>query len=94
MSHARNPSTHSQYGAGAGAGAGGREKTYFEQQREALVMDIATSFEHVLANINKLNRGLEATIAVGSLAPYQVPSSRFRGVELFGLYQATGKDGN
>ncbi|PNY28488.1 DASH complex subunit DAD1 [Tolypocladium capitatum] len=50
-----------------------REKTYFEQQREALIGEIAIligpppqSFEHVLANINKLNRSLEAVIAVGN----------------------------
>ncbi|KND94610.1 DASH complex subunit DAD1 [Tolypocladium ophioglossoides CBS 100239] len=43
-----------------------REKTYFEQQREALVGEIAVSLEHVLANINKLNRSLEAVIAVGN----------------------------
>ncbi|OAA35701.1 DASH complex, subunit Dad1 [Metarhizium rileyi] len=42
------------------------EKTYFEQQREALIGDIATSFEHVLANINKLNRSLESVIEVGN----------------------------
>ena len=62
---------------------GGHEKTYFEQQREALIGEIAMvcawycwhatgltvgqSFEHVLANINKLNRSLEAVIAVSSL---------------------------
>ncbi|KAL7795170.1 DASH complex subunit Dad1 domain-containing protein [Trichoderma ceciliae] len=45
-------------------GAGSR--AYFEQQREALVGDIAESFEQVLANINKLNRSLEAVIAVGN----------------------------
>ncbi|KAF5541625.1 DASH complex subunit DAD1 [Fusarium mexicanum] len=50
---------------------GGHEKTYFEQQREALIGEIAMarhvspySFEHVLANINKLNRSLEAVTAV------------------------------
>uniref|UniRef100_A0A8H7NDS3 DASH complex subunit DAD1 n=1 Tax=Bionectria ochroleuca TaxID=29856 RepID=A0A8H7NDS3_BIOOC len=43
-----------------------REKTYFEQQREALIGEIAMSFEHVLANINKLNRSLEAVVAVGN----------------------------
>ncbi|KAI5462263.1 DASH complex subunit Dad1-domain-containing protein [Mariannaea sp. PMI_226] len=48
------------------SGAGGHEKTYFEQQREALIGEIAMSFEHVLANINKLNRSLEAVIAVGN----------------------------
>ena len=72
-------------------------KTYFEQQRELLIGDIAMvippthppssrqppdaiyirreakrsnrprqSFEHVLANINKLNRSLEAIITVGN----------------------------
>ncbi|KAI0503251.1 DASH complex subunit Dad1-domain-containing protein [Xylaria bambusicola] len=46
--------------------AGGREKTHFEQQREALIGEIAMSFEHVLANINKLNRSLEAVVAVGN----------------------------
>ncbi|KAL2131757.1 hypothetical protein VTI74DRAFT_4632 [Chaetomium olivicolor] len=46
--------------------AGTREKTYFEQQREELMGEIAMSFEHVLANINKLNRSLEAVIAVGN----------------------------
>ncbi|CAI0654442.1 unnamed protein product [Colletotrichum noveboracense] len=45
---------------------GGREKTYFEQQREELIGEIAMSFEHVLANINKLNRSLEAVITVGN----------------------------
>lgn len=64
--------------------AGGPEKTYFEQQREVLIGEIAMvnkhplalcrhvafadassqSFEHVLANINKLNRSLEAVTAV------------------------------
>ncbi|KAI0096856.1 DASH complex subunit Dad1-domain-containing protein [Hypoxylon sp. NC0597] len=45
---------------------GTREKTYFEQQREVLIGEIAMSFEHVLANINKLNRSLEAVVAVGN----------------------------
>ncbi|KAM0669366.1 hypothetical protein ACQRIT_004418 [Beauveria bassiana] len=43
-----------------------RDKSYFEQQREALLGDIATSFEQVLGNINKLNRSLESIIAVGN----------------------------
>ncbi|KAF6845008.1 hypothetical protein CMUS01_00541 [Colletotrichum musicola] len=46
--------------------SGTREKTYFEQQREELIGEIAVSFEHVLANINKLNRSLEAVITVGN----------------------------
>ncbi|RWA10356.1 hypothetical protein EKO27_g4736 [Xylaria grammica] len=50
---------------GAGGGAT-REKSHFEQQREALIGEIAMSFEHVLANINKLNRSLEAVVAVGN----------------------------
>ncbi|KAL6891620.1 DASH complex subunit Dad1 domain-containing protein [Trichoderma longibrachiatum] len=51
--------------SGTGAGTAS-SRAYFEQQREALVGDIAESFEHVLANINKLNRSLEAVIAVGN----------------------------
>ncbi|RYP77898.1 hypothetical protein DL769_003309 [Monosporascus sp. CRB-8-3] len=46
------------------AASAAREKSYFEQQREALIGEIAMSFEHVLANINKLNRSLEAVIAL------------------------------
>ncbi|OAA59303.1 DASH complex, subunit Dad1 [Cordyceps fumosorosea ARSEF 2679] len=50
-----------------GASAGpSRDKSYFEQQREALLGDIAMSFEQVLGNINKLNRSLESIIAVGN----------------------------
>ncbi|CZT51214.1 uncharacterized protein RSE6_12333 [Rhynchosporium secalis] len=41
-------------------------KTFFEQQREVLLKEIGVSFEHVLANINKLNRSLEGVIAVGN----------------------------
>ncbi|TVY37283.1 DASH complex subunit [Lachnellula subtilissima] len=40
------------------------EKSYFEQQRAALLQEIGVSFEHVLANINKLNRSMEGVIAV------------------------------
>ncbi|KAA8565501.1 hypothetical protein MFRU_006g00860 [Monilinia fructicola] len=42
------------------------EKSYFEQQREILLGEIAVSFEHVLSSINKLNRSLEGVIAVGN----------------------------
>ncbi|TLS26719.1 hypothetical protein PpBr36_04368 [Pyricularia pennisetigena] len=42
------------------------KSTPFEQQREALIGEIAMSFEQVLANINKLNRSLEAVITVGN----------------------------
>ncbi|KAL8318981.1 hypothetical protein RB597_005977 [Gaeumannomyces tritici] len=48
------------------AAGGASEKSAFELQREALIGEIAMSFEHVLANINKLNRSLEAVITVGS----------------------------
>lgn len=40
------------------------EKSYFEQQRELLVGDVATSLENVLQNMNRLNRSLEGVIAV------------------------------
>ncbi|KAF2152307.1 hypothetical protein K461DRAFT_293981 [Myriangium duriaei CBS 260.36] len=42
------------------------EKTYFEQQREVMINEIATNLEHVLQNLNKLNRSLEGVIAVGN----------------------------
>ncbi|KAG5972156.1 hypothetical protein E4U58_006898 [Claviceps cyperi] len=42
------------------------EKTYFELQREAIISDIALSFEHILGNINKLNRSLEEVIKMGN----------------------------
>jgi len=42
------------------------ERSLFEQQREVLLREIGVSFEHVLANINKLNRSLEGVIAVGN----------------------------
>ncbi|PGH18446.1 hypothetical protein AJ79_00516 [Helicocarpus griseus UAMH5409] len=40
--------------------------TYFEQQREELVKEIALSLEQVLQNINRLNRNLESVITVGN----------------------------
>ncbi|KAI1337598.1 DASH complex subunit Dad1-domain-containing protein [Xylariaceae sp. FL0016] len=52
--------------ARATSAMGSRERSYFEQQREELIGEIAMSFEHVLANINKLNRSLEAVVAVGN----------------------------
>ncbi|KAI0181597.1 DASH complex subunit Dad1-domain-containing protein [Hypoxylon sp. FL1284] len=60
---------------------GTREKTYFEQQREALISEIAMNFEHVLANINKLNRSLEAVTAVGNeFSSVEALWSQFEGV--------------
>ncbi|KAF9635322.1 putative dash complex subunit dad1 protein [Lasiodiplodia theobromae] len=49
-------------GGNDGGGNGG-EKTYFEQQREMLVGEVAQNLEAVLQNINKLNRSLEGIIA-------------------------------
>ncbi|KAI0403429.1 DASH complex subunit Dad1-domain-containing protein [Xylaria palmicola] len=62
-SHSRSASAMA---GSMGAGGATRERSYFEQQREALIGEIAMSFEHVLANINKLNRSLEAVVAVGN----------------------------
>ncbi|KAI2632168.1 DASH complex subunit Dad1-domain-containing protein [Hypoxylon sp. NC1633] len=60
---------------------GSRERTYFEEQREALIGEIAMSFEHVLANINKLNRSLEAVVAVGNeFSSVEALWSQFEGV--------------
>ncbi|KAI0113662.1 DASH complex subunit Dad1-domain-containing protein [Nemania sp. FL0031] len=59
-------STSALGGSTGPAGGATREKSHFEQQREALIAEIAMSFEHVLANINKLNRSLEAVVAVGN----------------------------
>ncbi|CAK3926838.1 DASH complex subunit Dad1 like [Lecanosticta acicola] len=50
----------------ATANGGSGEKTFFEQQREYLIGDVAASLENVLQNINKLNRSLEGVIAVGN----------------------------
>ncbi|KAI1197075.1 DASH complex subunit Dad1-domain-containing protein [Nemania serpens] len=60
--------THSRSTSALGGSHGGapREKSHFELQREALIGEIAMSFEHVLANINKLNRSLEAVVTVGN----------------------------
>ncbi|KAI9862154.1 MAG: hypothetical protein M1813_004929 [Trichoglossum hirsutum] len=40
-------------------------QTSFTQQRDMLIREIAISLEHVLMNINKLNRNLEGVLAVG-----------------------------
>ncbi|KAI9803371.1 MAG: hypothetical protein M1833_000889 [Piccolia ochrophora] len=57
------------------------EKSPFEQQRDALVSEIAISLEHVLQNINKLNRSLEGVIAVGNeFGSVEALWSQFEGV--------------
>ncbi|KAH3906760.1 hypothetical protein HBI56_062710 [Parastagonospora nodorum] len=59
----------------------GQEKTYFEQQREMLVTEIAQSLELVLQNINKLNRSLEEVTQVGNeFAPVESLWSHFENV--------------
>ncbi|KAH8131387.1 hypothetical protein ACSS6W_001845 [Trichoderma asperelloides] len=52
--------------AGGSNSSSSSSTAYFEQQREVLIGDIAQSFEQVLSSINKLNRSLEAVIAVGN----------------------------
>ncbi|KAI8942479.1 hypothetical protein NX059_000546 [Plenodomus lindquistii] len=57
------------------------EKSYYEQQRELLVTEIAQSLEVVLQNINKLNRSLEEVTQVGSeFAPVESLWSHFENV--------------
>ncbi|MCJ1451604.1 hypothetical protein MMC28_001944 [Mycoblastus sanguinarius] len=56
-------------------------KSPFFQQRDALVGDIAVALEHVLQNINKLNRSLEGVIAVGNeFGAVEALWSQFEGV--------------
>ncbi|KAF1839387.1 hypothetical protein BDW02DRAFT_635680 [Decorospora gaudefroyi] len=56
-------------------------KSYYEQQRELLVTEIAQSLEVVLQNINKLNRSLEEVISVGNeFAPVESLWSHFENV--------------
>ncbi|KAL5116463.1 Dolichyl-diphosphooligosaccharide-protein glycosyltransferase subunit dad1 [Pleosporales sp. CAS-2024a] len=67
--------------ASTNGGQNGSEKTYFEQQREWLVTEIAQSLELVLQNINKLNRSLEEVTQVGSeFAPVESLWSHFENV--------------
>ncbi|KAF8544025.1 DASH complex subunit Dad1, partial [Trichophaea hybrida] len=39
--------------------------SYFEQQRAHLLSEISLAMEHVLMNMNTLNRNFESIIAVG-----------------------------
>ncbi|KAF1956022.1 DASH complex, subunit Dad1, partial [Byssothecium circinans] len=56
-------------------------KTYYESQREILVSEIAQSLEHVLQNINRLNRSLEEVVQVGNeFAPVESLWSHFESV--------------
>ncbi|KAF2396604.1 hypothetical protein EJ06DRAFT_499866 [Trichodelitschia bisporula] len=42
------------------------QQTFFHQQRALLVSGIAASMDSVLTNLNRLNRSVEAVIAVGN----------------------------
>ncbi|KAF2688239.1 hypothetical protein K458DRAFT_361291 [Lentithecium fluviatile CBS 122367] len=56
-------------------------KSYYEQQRELLISEITQSLEHVLQNINRLNRSLEEVIQVGNeFAPVESLWSHFESV--------------
>lgn len=56
-------------------------KSYFESQREALILDIAHSLNTALHNLNQLNRSLEEVIQVGNeFAPVEGLWSHFEGV--------------
>ncbi|KAI5863576.1 DASH complex subunit Dad1-domain-containing protein [Durotheca rogersii] len=80
-SHAAATATPAPGGSGGSRSSATREKTYFEQQREAVIGEIAMSFEQVLASINKLNRAVEAVVAVGNeFASVEALWSQFEGV--------------
>ncbi|KAF2671750.1 hypothetical protein BT63DRAFT_476610 [Microthyrium microscopicum] len=42
------------------------QSSYFHSQRAMLVSEIAQSMDSVLTNLNRLNRSMEAIIAVGN----------------------------
>ncbi|KAF2473846.1 DASH complex subunit Dad1 [Lindgomyces ingoldianus] len=74
-------STNNRASTANGISATAPEKSFFEQQREILVGEIAQSLEHVLQNINKLNRSLEEVIAVGNeFSPVEALWSQFENV--------------
>ncbi|KAH8722369.1 DASH complex subunit Dad1-domain-containing protein [Phaeosphaeriaceae sp. PMI808] len=67
--------------ASAANGPASADKSYYEQQREMLVTEIAQSLELVLQNINKLNRSLEEVTQVGNeFAPVESLWSHFENV--------------
>ena len=56
-------------------------KSYYEQQREMLIMEIAQSLNTALHNLNHLNRSLEEVIQVGNeFAPVESLWSHFETV--------------
>jgi hypothetical protein len=62
---ASSPATATPAGPAGSAG----EKSFFEQQRDQLRSEIALAMEHVLMNMNTLNRNMESIIAVRSPPP-------------------------
>ncbi|KAI5845354.1 DASH complex subunit Dad1-domain-containing protein [Tricharina praecox] len=60
---------------------GPTEKSFFEQQRDQLRGEIALAMEHVLMNMNTLNRNMESIIAVGrEFESVEALWSQFEGV--------------
>ena len=57
------------------------QQSYYEQQRELLVLEIAQSLNNALHNLNALNRSLEEVIQVGNeFAPVESLWSHFESV--------------
>ena len=57
------------------------QKSYFESQRENLILEIAHSLNTALHNLNQLNRSLEEVVQVGNeFAPVEGLWSHFEGV--------------
>ncbi|KAK4618188.1 DASH complex subunit DAD1 [Fulvia fulva] len=71
------------------------KETYFQQQRQLLINDVAASMENVLQNINKLNRSLEGVIAVGNeFSQVEGLWSQFENVMAKDAEKEEGKDAN
>lgn len=57
------------------------QRSYYEQQRELLILEIAQSLNNALHNLNALNRSLEEVIQVGNeFAPVESLWSHFESV--------------
>ncbi|RPB18578.1 hypothetical protein L211DRAFT_871741 [Terfezia boudieri ATCC MYA-4762] len=57
------------------------EKSFFELERARLVTEISLSLDHVLMNLNLLNRSLEGVISVGKeFESVETLWSQFEGV--------------
>ncbi|KAI4269212.1 MAG: hypothetical protein LQ337_007418 [Flavoplaca oasis] len=65
MSSTNAPPPRTPFKASAST-PGSAPSSSFLHQRDALVSEISMAMEHVLQNINKLNRSLEGVIAVGN----------------------------